>query len=178
MLLNLFSALSSLLSADSLGKLFPESAKHLSAISSILTGSLTALFLTVCPYVFKALANYGGNAASLREAEYKAIRYYWFFILVSAFAGNSLANMITTGLTSEFNLGEQTAEVMTEVARSIPTKVSWQWLSWLVVKVGTNTMGYLLQINTFLFSMCGMKCCARLVAGGYVIWAWDDFSFL
>ena len=136
-------------------------------ISGLLTGWLYILFFTVCPFIFKAFANYGSGATSLRQAEYRAIRYYWFFMLVSAFAGNSLATMVTTGLYAGLSLGAQAQEILRSVASTIPTQLSATYLNWIIVRMlATFPSIYLLQINTFLFGMFGMKCCARLMRGG------------
>jgi hypothetical protein len=72
----------------------------LSVVSGLLSGLLVTLFLSVCPFMFKALANFGSGATSIRQAEYRALRYYWIFILVTAFTGSSLVTMVTKGLYS------------------------------------------------------------------------------
>lgn len=74
--------------------------EEVGALSGILTGMLYTGFFSICPFIFKGLANFGSGAASLRQAEFLAIRYYWIFILVTAFTGSSLATMITSGLYS------------------------------------------------------------------------------
>jgi hypothetical protein len=88
-----------LLSEENVGKAFPEM-ERLSALSGILAGSLYTLFMSICPFIFKGLANFGSGASSIRQAEFRAIRYYWSFILVTAFTGTSLATMVTQGLYS------------------------------------------------------------------------------
>jgi hypothetical protein len=45
-----------------------------SMLSSSLPGLFTSIILSSAPFVFKALANFGSNAASLYEAEYRALR--------------------------------------------------------------------------------------------------------
>ena len=86
---------SDLFSARQLASWFPGLEVH-NQISGILTGLLYTVFFSVCPFIFKALANFGSAATSQRHAEYRAIRYYWVFILATAFTGSSLATMITT----------------------------------------------------------------------------------
>jgi hypothetical protein len=161
-----FRATSNLLSTENLEKVFPNF-ERLETISGILTGWLYTLFFSVCPFIFKAFSNYGSGAASLRQAEFSAIRYYWFFMLLTAFFGTSLVTMVTRGFYSGISLGSQAQEILRSVASTIPTQVSATWLNWIIVKgLATFPMFYLLQINTFLFSMFGMKCCARLMSGG------------
>ena len=157
---------SNLLAPESLKRAFPN-LDEITTVSGILTGWLYTLFFTVCPYLFKALANYGSGATSLRDAERKAIRYYWFFILITAFAGNSLATMFTRGIYSERGLGAEARETLRFIASTIPTQLSATWLNWIIVRMFVSFPAlYLLQLNTFLFSAFGMKCCARLTRGG------------
>ena len=86
---------SDLFSARQLASWFP-GLEVQNQISGVLTGLLYTFFFSVCPFIFKALANFGSAATSQRQAEYSAIRYYWVFILTTAFTGSSLATMITT----------------------------------------------------------------------------------
>ena len=67
-------------------------------LSGILTGLAWTFFFSVCPYLFKMIANFGSGATSVRYAEYRAIQYYWWFILITAFTGTSLSNMILNGI--------------------------------------------------------------------------------
>lgn len=90
---------SNLLSADQLATWFPEMREN-TQVSGILTGLLYTAFFSVCPFIFKAFANFGSAATSQRQAEYRAIRYYWIFMLITAFTGSSLATMVTSGLYS------------------------------------------------------------------------------
>ena len=160
------SATTNLLSADSLQNIFPN-LQNVAEISGILTGWIYTIFFTVCPFIFKAFANYGSGATSLRQAEYSAIQYFWFFYLVTAFAGNSLATIVTQGLYSGISLGAQTQIVLQNIAATIPTQMSATWLNWIIVRgLGTFPALYLAQLNTFLFNIFGMKCCARLMTGG------------
>ena len=90
---------SNLLSPDRLSTWFP-TVDEVGVLSGILTGLIYTGFFSVCPFIFKSLANFGSGATSQRQAEFIAIKYYWIFILVTAFTGSSLATMITSGLYS------------------------------------------------------------------------------
>lgn len=90
---------SSLFSPARLSSWFP-SVDDIGALSGVLTGLLYTGFFSVCPFIFKAFANFGSGATSEDQAEFQAIRYYWFFVLATAFTGSSLATMITSGLYS------------------------------------------------------------------------------
>jgi len=172
-MLFLRSIVSSFLAPKSLAESFPglghffDTSLIGSAFASLLTGVAWTLFFSVCPYIFKSIANYGSGATSVRQAEYFALQYYWFFMLLTAFTGTSLTSMVINGLVSGFNLGQQAQVVLLNVAAVIPTQVSATWLSWIIVRFTiTLPLYYLFQINTFLFSILGMKCCARMMQGG------------
>jgi hypothetical protein len=69
-------------------------------LSGFLTGFVWTLFFSICPFIFKAIANFGSGATSLRQAEFIALKYYWVFILITAFTGTSLSNILLNGLNS------------------------------------------------------------------------------
>jgi hypothetical protein len=99
--INNFSLTSQLLNPAQLAEWFPDVEafqdpdnfffKFLSGISS---GLVYTLFFSFCPQLFKAIANYKGNASSMAVAEDNALQYYWIFMLLTAFTGSSFANMI------------------------------------------------------------------------------------
>lgn len=90
---------SNLVSSEQLAQWFPNY-EDVGVLSGLLTGLLYTGFFSVCPFIFKALANFGSGATSQSGAEFRAIRYYWIFILVTAFTGTSLASMVSSGLYS------------------------------------------------------------------------------
>jgi len=135
-------------------------------ISGVVSGLLTNLFMTLCPFIFKGIANFGGGAASLRKAEFTAIRYFWFFYLIIAFVGSSLGVMLLTELFDGTSL-KAFENILKRIAGAIPLKQSVIWLNWIILRsLGIFPLVYFFQINTFLFSIFGMKCCARMMTGG------------
>ena len=68
--------------------------KYLSA--EIMAGLVSALlytaFFALCPIMFKGIANSGSQATSVQEAEKYALKYYWYFMLVTAFVFTGLAD--------------------------------------------------------------------------------------
>ena len=52
----------------------------------------------VLPQIFKLLSLFEGSSTSKAKAEENATRFYWYFMLVTAFTGSSLANMFLNGL--------------------------------------------------------------------------------
>eukprot|EP00980_Cylindrotheca_fusiformis_P009792 scaffold2156_cov115-Cylindrotheca_fusiformis.AAC.17 len=153
--------------SDTAQEAWPEFPYH-SQVSGFISGGLYTIFFSVCPFIFKLFANYGSNATSIRQAEFKALRYYWFFILVTAFAGQSLVSMVISGYLSTSQLGNQAQVVVMDVAKTIPTNQSVVWINWIIIRVGfTLPVNYLLQFNSFLFKYIpGMRCCSRVVSGG------------
>ena len=137
---------------------------HFNSNLCLFSGILYTIFFSVCPFIFKALANYGSGASSLQNAEYKALQYYWIFILVTAFASTSLTNMAL----KIYDSGQLSASLtLMEVADTIPLQQSITWLNWILVRfLFVIPLNYLLNNNNFLFSMIGWKCCARILSGG------------
>jgi hypothetical protein len=140
-------------------------------ITQLVSGFITALiwstFFALCPIMFKSIANCGSKATSVANAEFKALQYYWWFMLITAFSGQLLANMFLQGLNSGLKLGSGFRSVLRDIAETIPSTISADWLNWIIFRLLIIfPLNYLLQVNTYLFSMFGMKCCSRLVRGG------------
>jgi hypothetical protein len=80
-----------LLSPDQLGTILPDLDvwPENSLLKYIFSGSIPAmvwtLFYAVCPPMFKAIANFGSNTTSAAFAEGSAMRYFWWFMVVSSF---------------------------------------------------------------------------------------------
>jgi hypothetical protein len=68
--------------------------KYLSAeiMSGLVTALLYTAFFALCPVMFKAIANSGSHATSVQEAEKYALKYYWYFMFVTAFVFTGLAD--------------------------------------------------------------------------------------
>lgn len=160
-------AASNLVDAESLDRLFPGLKDF--EMSSLVSGFATALiwsaFFAVCPTLFKSIANFGSRATSVASAEFSALQYYWWFMVVTAFSGQLLATMFIRGTNDGLEAGFRT--VIRSIALAIPATVAASWLNWIIFRcLITLPCMYLLQLNTFLFSALGMNCCARLVRGG------------
>ena len=157
---------SSLVTPARLEAAFPD-IPQIGRLSGVLSGGMRVLFFALCPQIFKMMSNFGSGAASIAEAEHRAIKYYWFFMLVTAFTGTSLATVVYEGLLASLDVGGTVKGVLRSVANTVPTTVSAQWLSWIIFRTGiVLPYNYLLQFNNFLFTALGWKCCARATAGG------------
>lgn len=47
--------------------------------------------------IFKLFANFEGTSSSVPRAENHALRFYWYFMLLTAFTGSTLAQMLVDG---------------------------------------------------------------------------------
>jgi hypothetical protein len=168
-------AASTLVDPTQLDELFPEFDKWSNRlggleVTKLVSGFMTALiwstFFAICPIMFKSIANCGSNATSVASAEFKALQYYWWFMVLTAFSGQLLANMFLQGL-SGLKLGSEFRSVLRAIAETVPSTISADWLNWIIFRLLIILpLNYLLQVNTYLFSMFGMKCCSRCVRGG------------
>ncbi|GKY91495.1 hypothetical protein MPSEU_000121700 [Mayamaea pseudoterrestris] len=166
---------SQLVSYAQLDSLFPQitswtqsafgfSITHL--LSGLISACIYTTFFALCPSMFKSIANFGSGAVSVSHAEFKALQYYWWFMVVTAFTGQLLANMVIDGF-KEGSIGTEFAAVLRQVATTIPSTLSATWLNWIIFRVTlTLPMNYLLNVNTFAFACLGWNCCSRMVRGG------------
>ena len=67
-------------------------------LAGISSGLLQSLFFSILPQVFKALAFFEGSSSSKVKGEENAMRFYWYFMLVTAFTGTSLVQMVVDGI--------------------------------------------------------------------------------
>lgn len=126
------------------------------------------------------------------SAENSALLYFWWFMLLSAFTGTSFSRAFINGFNEGLSLGAEIRNVIESTAKDIPIIVSANWLNVSLnqnrhinqcIELGTNHCSitaqwmivrtfavlptqYLLQLNTFVFTAFGLKCCARTVRGG------------
>ena len=144
---------------------YPRSQRFLSGIVPAL---LFTLFFALCPVIFKAIANSGSNAVSVNRSEYSALKYYWWFMLFTAFAGTAFGSMLFGVLETQQKFETESFQrVILEVAGTLPTTVAANWLNWIIIRTTvTLPLQYMLQVNTFLFQLLGWKCCRRCVMGG------------
>jgi hypothetical protein len=116
--------------------------------------------------MFKAISNFGSGALSVAQAEFSALQYFWYFMVLTAFTGQLLVNMVIDAF-REGQIAEEFTEVLRQIAITIPSTLSATWLNWIIFRVTlTLPLNYLLNINTFIFSILGWRCCSRVVRGG------------
>lgn len=162
----------SLLDSTTLEDLFPFLQGTQNVIFAELSGIISSVLLTgffaLAPQLFKAISNFGSNANSVINAERAAMRYYWWFMLITAFSSVHILNATLQIFTArDVNIDDSVTNLLQDIAKSIPNQVSATWLNWIILRTTVVLpMQYLLQINTFLFYVVGMKCCARCVMGG------------
>ena len=138
--------------------------------ANILSGLVGALlyttFFALCPVLFKSIANSGSRATSVQEAEAYALKYYWFFMLVTAFVLTAFADAAIQ-IWNSSELEETVHTMLKNIAANTPLGVSGVWLNWIIVRTTmTLPLQYLITMNSFMFECIGWKCCARCVMGG------------
>jgi Calcium-dependent channel, 7TM region, putative phosphate len=136
-------------------------------VSGMTTALIWSSFFALCPSMFQAIANFGSNATSVAHAEFKALQYFWWFMVLTAFTGPLLAQMVLLGFNDGLRIGDQLSSILRVVALAIPSTISATWLNWIIFRfLIILPLNYLLQINTFLFHYSGMKAVARITIGG------------
>ena len=111
-------------------------------MSGLVSALLYTLFFALCPILFKGIANSGSRATSVQEAEQYALKYYWYFMLVTAFAFTGLAD---TAVSIYNHMSSDTVissvEVLLEnIARQIPLTTAATWLNWIIVRTTVSLL--------------------------------------
>mmetsp|Transcript_6267 Transcript_6267/g.15804 ORF Transcript_6267/g.15804 Transcript_6267/m.15804 type:complete len:1341 (-) Transcript_6267:79-4101(-) len=163
---------SSLLNPAYLQSLYPDSALledgsfFYRVLAGFSSGALYSLFFSILPQVFKLLAFTEGVASSIPVAEDHALLFYWYFMLLTAFTGSTLATMLLEALTTG-ELQTTLKDALVQVARTIPTSQAPVWLNWIVVRtLYTLPMNYLCQAMTWLYDILPCKWLNRVMRGG------------
>jgi hypothetical protein len=113
------------------------------------------------------IAYFGSRATSLAQAERRAMQYFWWFMVLTAFTGPMLAYWVLGAVNKSQRLGEGLREVLIRIAGTTPTLIAANWLNWIIYRFTIILpINFLLQFNTFLFSFLGLNCCSRLTIGG------------
>lgn len=165
---------SQLVNPESLSNIFPNATAFAEEkgihITLLLSGLITALiwsgFFALCPVLFLSISNFGSMATSVANAEFKALQYYWWFMVVTAFSGQLLATMGLEVVNQGLSLQTELQSVLRQIAETIPSTTSVSWLNWIIFRVTiTLPLNYLLQANSFLLYAFGLNCCSRLNRG-------------
>jgi hypothetical protein len=152
--------------------LFPVLGERTEAIvTGFVPAVLQTLFFSVAPYLFKTIANFSSGATSMNDAESSTLKYYWYFMLTTAFTGTFLATLFTNlfrlGSTGDFFYGTSFTEVVQQIATDLPTVSSAVWLNWILVRsLIVLPLQYLYQVNAQVFTCLRWRCCARCSQGG------------
>eukprot|EP00536_Pseudo-nitzschia_multiseries_P004604 jgi/Psemu1/253742/estExt_Genewise1Plus.C_770053 len=136
------------------------------ALAGISTGYIYTLFFSVLPQIFKLLAFSEGSSSSKAKAEENAMRFYWYFMLVTAFTGQSLVQMFIDGILQGPSLDDIHA-MPSFVYAFISFQQAPTWLNWIIVRTGTTLpLNYLLQIMTFVYGWLKIPWLNRVMRGG------------
>jgi len=115
----------------------------------------------------QTIANFGSNAVSVAHAEHIALQYFWWFMVLTAFSSTLLTTMVIDAFNEDLAFGSEFRSVLGQISETIPSTISVTWLNWIIFRFTiTLPLNYLLQINSFIFTGLGWKCCARMMMGG------------
>jgi len=144
-------------------------------VKGLIPAVVMTTFFAVLPQIFKLLANFGSNAPSKVEAEYSALRYYWFFMNIFAFWGTTVGTTLHNAFVeykggneySSFNIEKTVGDIIKNVGLTLPTVVSSTWLNWMIIRTTcTLPLNYMIFVNSFLFKWIGIPCLSRATYGG------------
>lgn len=131
------------------------------------------IFYSICPPIFKAIANFGSNATSAAVAEGTALRYFWYFMILSGLTTTSLLSAgiegieVADGGGLDFAFTHSFKAALLSAAGAVPTTVSALWLNWIIVRASIVLPAqYTLQWHIFVLSWFRLKPCARSAQGG------------
>ena len=162
---------SQLVDPEAVSRIFPDlngaASQYGAVLSGLVTASIWSTFFALCPVIFRSVANFGSKSTSVASAEFKALQYFWWFMITTAFSGQLLATMGLKAFNEGLSIESELQLILRQIAGSIPTTVAVSWLNWIIFRCTiTLPLNYLLQVNTFLFHYLGMPCCSRLTRGG------------
>lgn len=70
----------------------------------------------------------------MAAAEFKAMQYFWWFMVLTAFSGSLLGNMILYGFNDGLRFGSEFTSVVRAIALTIPKTISATWLNWIIFR--------------------------------------------
>jgi Calcium-dependent channel, 7TM region, putative phosphate len=107
-----------------------------------------------------------GSASTLAKGQDNALQFYWYFMLVTAFTGSTLASMVLEAFKNG-KLEYEFKDALTAVAQTIPTSQAPVWLNWIITRTFiTLPINYLFQMMTFLYGCIKCKWLNRVMRGG------------
>jgi len=155
---------------DKIRKLFSHSpliVENAERLSALVMPLLMICFFAVLPQIFKAFANFGSGATSIQEAERHALFYYWWFMLIFAFGGTSLATLVIAAFQNNDVTVSGAQHILNTLGNALPVITSWYWTTWIIAQnLMVLPFMYFLQFNNFLFTALRWNCGARATAGG------------
>eukprot|EP00533_Pseudo-nitzschia_delicatissima_P009379 CAMPEP_0116084330 /NCGR_PEP_ID=MMETSP0327-20121206/3747_1 /TAXON_ID=44447 /ORGANISM="Pseudo-nitzschia delicatissima, Strain B596" /LENGTH=1201 /DNA_ID=CAMNT_0003575273 /DNA_START=88 /DNA_END=3693 /DNA_ORIENTATION=+ len=130
------------------------------------SGYIYTIFFSILPQVFKILAFSEGTSSSKVEAEEKALLFYWYFMLVTAFTSNFLVQMLIA-IFFEGNVTDEFKDILGKVAGSMVTTQAPVWINWIIVRTfNVLPASYLLQLMTFIYGWLRIHWFNRVMRGG------------
>jgi len=143
-------------------------ANSISNYASSLSGLTQSLLFSICPVIFKLLANFEGSSSSMQKSEQRSMIFFWYFYIIARFMGQIVFDSIHTFLKGDAASVEDVVySALTQLAQTVPTALGPAALSY-VIFTGTITWPalYWLQLNNFLTSICHLDWINRMLKGG------------
>lgn len=136
-------------------------------LSGLAAGLIWSLFFMLIPQVFKLISYFGSASTSLAQAERKAMQYFWWFMVITAFMGPNLAYWALGVQRNGEKVSDGLKGLLLHLAGATPTLIAPTWLNWIIYRFTIILpINFLLQFNTFFFHFLGCNCCSRMTIGG------------
>mmetsp|Transcript_106364 Transcript_106364/g.216917 ORF Transcript_106364/g.216917 Transcript_106364/m.216917 type:complete len:1248 (+) Transcript_106364:328-4071(+) len=133
-----------------------------------LSGLTETLLFSVCPVIFKLVANFEGSSSSMARAEQQAMLYFWYFYIVARFMGQ----LVWEGIMKFYSGGASTVEelvtsALQKLAGTVPTKMGPTALTYIIfASTITWPTLYFLQLNNYLTTIFRLGWINRILKGG------------
>eukprot|EP00536_Pseudo-nitzschia_multiseries_P003826 jgi/Psemu1/237046/estExt_Genewise1.C_600084 len=153
---------------DKVVALFGEAAQaSLSKYSSSLSGLTQILLFSVCPVIFRIVANFEGSSTSMQKAEQRALMYFWYFYIIARFMGQIVYKSTLLFLRGEQGLENLVTGAINELAQTTPTELGRAALSYVIFSAFVSWPAlYFLQANNFLTTVFRLNWINRLLKAG------------
>mmetsp|Transcript_24447 Transcript_24447/g.67563 ORF Transcript_24447/g.67563 Transcript_24447/m.67563 type:complete len:1179 (+) Transcript_24447:381-3917(+) len=138
------------------------------SLSSSLSGLTQVLLFSICPVIFRMVANFEGSSTSMQKAEERALLFFWYFYVVARFMGQIVYSSVTGFLDgTESSMENVVTGGISKLAQTVPSQLGPAALSFIMFSAFISWPAmYFLQVNHFLTSMFRLGWINRLLKGG------------
>jgi len=134
---------------------------------STISGFSQTLLFSVCPTIFKFLANCEGSSSSMEKAEQQAMIFFWYFYIIARFLGPIALLSVKGYLEGGGTLEQVITGALSELGRQAPMVLGPSAITYIIFAGGVTwpTM-YLLQAPNFCTKTARLKLFNRMLKGG------------